>query len=88
MAKPKRRQQQHLRQEQSRKRSYSIGSTAPKEIYKPGFPMNLLGNLKFFSIVGIAATAVMVLAAAWAAAATRRTARWTFPQRLPHRARP
>jgi peptidyl-prolyl cis-trans isomerase B (cyclophilin B) len=63
VAKPKRRQQQHLRQEQSRKRTYSVGSTAPKDIYKPGFPMNLLGNLKFFSIVGIAATAVMVLAA-------------------------
>jgi peptidyl-prolyl cis-trans isomerase B (cyclophilin B) len=62
VAKPKRRQQ-HLKQEQSRKRTYSIGSTAPKEIYKPGFPMNLLGNLKFFSIVGIGATAVMVLAA-------------------------
>lgn len=63
MAKPKRRQQQHLRQEPSRKRSYTTGSTAPKEIYKPGFPMNLLGNLKFFSIVGLGITAVMVFAA-------------------------
>ncbi len=63
MAKPKRRQQQHLRQEASRKRSYTTGSTAPKEIYKPGFPMNLLGNLKFFSIVGLGITAVMVFAA-------------------------
>jgi cyclophilin family peptidyl-prolyl cis-trans isomerase len=59
LAKPKRRQQ-HLRQEPSRKRSYTTGSTAPKEIYKPGFPMNLLGNLKFFSIVGIVIAFIMV----------------------------
>ena len=60
LAKPKRRQQQHLRQEPTRKRSYTTGGTAPKEIYKPGFPMNLLGNLKFFSIVGIVIAAIMV----------------------------
>jgi cyclophilin family peptidyl-prolyl cis-trans isomerase len=63
VAKPKRRQQQHLRQESSRKKSYALGGTAPKEIYKPGFPMNLLGNIKFFGIVGIGATLVMVFAA-------------------------
>ena len=63
MPKPKRRQQQHLRQESPRKRSYQLGGTAPKEIYKPGFPMNLLGNLKFFSIVGIGVAVIMVFAA-------------------------
>lgn len=63
MSKPKRRQQQHLRQESSRKKSYALGGTAPKEIYKPGFPMNLLGNVKFFGIVGVVATLVMVFAA-------------------------
>jgi peptidyl-prolyl cis-trans isomerase B (cyclophilin B) len=63
VAKPKRRQQQHLRQESPRKRSYQLGGTAPKEIYKPGFPMNLLGNLKFFSIVGVGIAFIMVFAA-------------------------
>ncbi len=61
MAKKTRREQQHLRQEPQRKRSYQMGGTAPKEIYKPGFPMNLLGNIKFFSIVGVLIAGIMVV---------------------------
>ncbi len=63
MPKKNRRPQQHLRQEPSRRRSYAVGSTAPKDIYKPGFPMNLLGNLKAFSIVGIGIAVIMVAGA-------------------------
>ena len=60
MPKKTRREQQHLRQEPSRRRSYTTGSTAPKDIYKPGFPMNILGNLKAFSIVGVGIAVIMV----------------------------
>lgn len=50
MAKPQRRRQQHLRQEQGRKRSY--GTSAPEAKYKPEFPFNLLQNAKAFYIIG------------------------------------
>lgn len=62
MPKKNRRVQQHLRQEPSRRRSYTAGSTAPKDVYKPGFPMNLLGNIKAFSIIGIGIAVIMVAA--------------------------
>lgn len=55
--------QQHLRQEPSRRRSYTAGNSAPKDIYKPGFPMNILGNLKAFSIVGVGIAVIMVAGA-------------------------
>lgn len=61
MPKKNRREQQHLRQQPSRRRSYSVGSTAPKDIYKPGFPMNLLGNIKAFSIIGVGIAVIMVV---------------------------
>lgn len=60
MPKRKRRELQHLRQEPSRRKNYQLGSTAPNEIYKPGFPMNLLGNVKFFAIVGVVVAVLMV----------------------------
>lgn len=60
MPKKTRREQQHLRQEPSRRRSYAVGNSAPKDIYKPGFPMNILGNLKAFSIVGVGIAVIMV----------------------------
>lgn len=66
MPKRKRREQQHLRQESSRRRSYTVGGTAPQDIYRPGFPMNLLGNIKVFSIVGIVVAVLMVGGAVWA----------------------
>lgn len=65
MPKRQRREQQHLRQESTRKRAYTAGSTAPKEVYKPGFPMNLLGNIKIFSIVGIVIAVIMVATMVW-----------------------
>ena len=61
MPKKNRREQQHLRQQPSRRRSYTVGSTAPKDIYKPGFPMNLLGNIKAFSIIGVGIAVIMVV---------------------------
>lgn len=63
MPKKNRREQQHLRQEPSRRKPYAVGSSAPKDIYKPGFPMNLLGNLKAFSIVGVGIAVIMVAGA-------------------------
>lgn len=60
MPKRKRRELQHLRQEPSRRKNYQLGSTAPTDIYRPGFPMNLLGNVKFFAIVGVVVAVLMV----------------------------
>ncbi len=38
-----------------------MGGDSPSELYKPGFPMNILGNLKIFSIVGVVIAAIMIL---------------------------
>ena len=65
MPKRKRREQQHLRQQSTRRKSYQIGGTAPQEVYRPGFPMNLLGNLKVFSIVGVVIVAIFIITAIW-----------------------
>ena len=64
MAKRRRREQHHLRQESSRKRQYTLGGTNPGEKYKPGFPMNLLANVKAFYIIGAVVMIGGVLAAA------------------------
>lgn len=53
MAKRKKRELQHLRQEPARRRSYQLGNTSPSDIYKPGFPMNILGNVRLFAILGV-----------------------------------
>lgn len=63
MAKKKKRELQHMRQAPSRKRSYELGSTAPNEIYKPGFPMNLLGNVRLFAGIGVVVAVIMVVTA-------------------------
>ena len=42
-----------MRQEPSRRRNYQLGGTSPNEIYKPGFPMNMFGNVKLFAIIGV-----------------------------------
>jgi cyclophilin family peptidyl-prolyl cis-trans isomerase len=60
VAKRRKRELQHLRQEPSRRRNYSLGNTSPSEIYKPGFPMNILGNIKLFAIVGVVVAIVTV----------------------------
>jgi cyclophilin family peptidyl-prolyl cis-trans isomerase len=53
VAKRRRREQQHLRQESARKRQYTVGgSQNAADKYKPGFPMNLLANAKIFYIAG------------------------------------
>jgi cyclophilin family peptidyl-prolyl cis-trans isomerase len=38
-----------------------MGGDSPSELYKPGFPMNILGNLKIFSIVGVVIAAIMII---------------------------
>jgi len=59
--KPKRRRdQQHLNQRSTRRRTYTVGGSNQGEAYKPGFPMSLLGNIKFFAGVGVAVAVVMV----------------------------
>ncbi|WP_343389782.1 peptidylprolyl isomerase [Candidatus Amarobacter glycogenicus] len=63
MAKKRKRELQHLRQEPARRRSYQLGNTSPKDIYKPGFPMNLLGNVRLFALFGVAVIASMIIAA-------------------------
>lgn len=63
MAKRKKRELQHLRQEPSRRRNYSLGSTSPSEIYKPGFPMNILGNVRLFALVGVVVVVSFIIAA-------------------------
>lgn len=60
MAKRRKRELHHLRQESSRRRSYSLENASPNEIYKPGFPMNILGNVKLFAIIGVVAGVLMV----------------------------
>jgi cyclophilin family peptidyl-prolyl cis-trans isomerase len=65
VAKKNRREQHHLRQAPARKRSYQMGGSAPREIYKPGFPMNLIGNIKVFSVVGIVVAGIMVVTMIW-----------------------
>ncbi len=65
MAKRKRREQQHLRQESSRRKSYTVGSTAPNEVYKPGFPMNMFGNVKIFAGIGVVIVGIFIVTAIW-----------------------
>lgn len=62
MAKRRRRDQQHIGQESSRRRATGA-SKAPTEVYKPGFPMNLFSNIGLFAVIGSLAAVVMVAAA-------------------------
>jgi len=62
--KQKRREQHHLHQTPARRRSYTIGGTAPAEKYKAGFPMNLLANVKAFYVIGAVIMVGSVLVAA------------------------
>jgi len=48
----KKRELQHLRQEPSRRKNYAVGSNT-SDYYKPGFPMNILSNVKLFAIIGV-----------------------------------
>ncbi|HEY4669034.1 MAG TPA: peptidylprolyl isomerase [Tepidiformaceae bacterium] len=79
MAKRKRREQQHLRQEPARRRSYQSGG-APGEKYKATFPMNLLANVKVFYVLG---ALIMVGGIIFAALASARN-----PQPAPIEATP
>lgn len=70
MPKRRKKEQQHLRQAAVRRRSYSVGGSAPAEKYRPGFPMNLLANVKVFYIAGAAIMIGGVLIAAIAQSAS------------------
>lgn len=59
MAKRRRRDQQHIGQESSRRRTTGTNRN-PTEVYKPGFPMNLFGNVGLFAGIGVAVILVMV----------------------------
>jgi cyclophilin family peptidyl-prolyl cis-trans isomerase len=74
--KQKKREQHHLRQTPARRRSYTIGGTAPAEKYKAGFPMNLLANVKAFYVIGavIMIGGVMIAAVAKSANPSRNAA--------------
>ena len=63
----KRKEKTHIGQTTQKKKSYQIGSTAPREVFKPGFPMNLFGNLKLFSIIGAGVAVILVLGAVFTA---------------------
>ncbi|MGE0598568.1 MAG: peptidylprolyl isomerase [Dehalococcoidia bacterium] len=60
MAKKRKRELHHLRQESSRRKNYQLGNTNPSEFYKPGFPMNIFGNVRIFAIIGVVAGVAMV----------------------------
>ncbi|MGE3075769.1 MAG: peptidylprolyl isomerase [Dehalococcoidia bacterium] len=60
MAKKRKRELHHLRQESSRRKNYQLGNTNPNEFYKPGFPMNIFGNVRIFAIIGVVAGVAMV----------------------------
>jgi len=74
--KQKKREQHHLRQTPARRRSYTIGGTAPAEKYKAGFPMNLLANVKVFYVIGavVMIGGVLIAAVAQSANPSRNTA--------------
>ncbi len=63
MPKRKKRELQHMRQEPSRRRNYQLGNTSPNEIYKPGFPMNIFGNVKLFAAIGVVVIVSFVVVA-------------------------
>ncbi len=63
MPKRKRRELQHLRQEPSRRRTYQLSHASPSEIYRPGFPMNILGDVRWFAVIGVVVAAAMVVTA-------------------------
>lgn len=73
MAKKKRREQQHLRQAPTRRRTYQSGG-APGEKYKATFPMNLLANVKVFYVLGAIIMVGGVIFAALAAASNPQPA--------------
>lgn len=52
MAKRQRRDQQHLRQQAPRKKTYTLGGEHTAEKMKPPFPMNLMQNSTAFWVVG------------------------------------
>ena len=63
MPKRQRRERQHLRQTPSRRKARPASGELHYAKPKPGFPMNVLTDIRWFSIAGIVAGAAMVFAA-------------------------
>jgi cyclophilin family peptidyl-prolyl cis-trans isomerase len=53
--KQRRREQQHLHQQSTRRREYQLGGQITGEKLKPPFPMNLMTNVKVFVAIGLVA---------------------------------
>jgi len=68
-----RRDQQHLRQTSARRRTYKAGGSTPTAMYKPGFPMNILGSPKVFGIVGVIVVLVFLVSAVYTSSADDRS---------------
>ena len=64
----KRKEKTHSGQtSQKQRKSYQLGGTAPREVFKPGFPMNVFGNVKLFAVIGVLVAVVIVASAVFAA---------------------
>ena len=64
----KRKEKTHIGQtSQKQRKSYQLGGTAPREVFKPGFPMNVFGNVKLFAVIGVLVAVVIVASAVFAA---------------------
>ncbi len=63
MPRRQKRTQQHLRQEPSRRKARPQPDAIHYAKPKPGFPMNLLTDVRYFSVVGLVVVAAMVFAA-------------------------
>lgn len=83
MPKRKRRELHHLRQEPSRRRTYQLSHASPSEIYKPGFPMNVLGDVRWFAAIGVIVAITMVVTAVLTTRGTNRGNPNTLPTATP-----
>jgi cyclophilin family peptidyl-prolyl cis-trans isomerase len=81
--KRKRRELHHLRQEPSRRRTYQLSHASPSEIYKPGFPMNVLGDVRWFAAIGVIVAITMVVTAVLTTRGTNRGNPDTLPTATP-----
>jgi cyclophilin family peptidyl-prolyl cis-trans isomerase len=64
---PKRRVQQHLRQQPNRRRAYK-SDTSNTPAYKPGFPMNIISSQKVFLGIGLVVVVAFMVGAVCAQA--------------------
>ena len=77
------RQQQHLRQQAPRKKSYTLGGHAAEERYKPGFPMNLMQHQTAFWLIGAVIMVGSIIVAALLAGRNPSRTSADVPTRTP-----